>query len=164
MNQTTHIRPVGKKDIPALAAIIRQSFRDVADRFGLTPRNCPRHPSNCDDSWVEDDMQKGVSYYLLEQDSRAAGCVALKRSAPTICLLERLAVLPQSRGKGLGQLLVHHVFAEAKRQGSTAVNIAIIADHEELKNWYQRLGFTEKETKAFPSLPFRVMFLACELK
>jgi diamine N-acetyltransferase len=163
MNQTIHIRQTTRKDIPTLSEIIRRSFRDVADKFGLTPQNCPRHPSNCEDSWVDNDMQKGISYYLLEYDSQPTGCVALNKSTPTTCFLERLAVLPQSRGKGFGQSLVYHVFGEAKKQGFNSVSIAIIAEYCELKNWYQRFGFTEKETKTFPHLPFKVMFLNHEL-
>ncbi len=163
MNATINIRQATPKDIAALSKIIRLSFRDVADRFGLTPQNCPKHPSNCEASWVEGEMQKGIGYYLLECNSQPVGCVALERSTQTICFLERLAVLPESRGKGLGRCLVHHVFAEAKKQGFLTVSIAIIAHHGDLKTWYQRLGFTEMETKSFPHLSFNVMFLNHEL-
>ena len=163
MNETINTRQATARDISALSEIIRMSFRDVADRFSLTPENCPKHPSNCEASWVEGDMRKGIAYYLLECNSRPVGCVALERQTPTICLLERLAVLPESRGKGLGRSLVHHVFAEAKKQGFGTVRIAIIADHSDLKSWYRRLGFTEMETKSFPHLPFNVMFLNHEL-
>ena len=159
MNETINIRQATPKDIPSLSEIIRRSFRDVAGKFGLTPENCPTHPSNCDASWIKGDMQKGIGYYLLECSSQPVGCVALERSTQTTCFLERLAVLPTSRGKGLGRCLVHHVFAEAKKQGFGAVSIAIIANHSDLKSWYQRLGFTEMETKSFPHLPFKVMFL-----
>lgn len=163
MHEMIHIRQATKKDIPTLSEIIRRSFRDVAERFALTPQNCSKHPSNCEDTWLEADMEKGIRYYLLERGAQPTGCVALERSALTTCFLSRLAVLPQSRGKGLGRSLVHHVFAQAKKQGFDNVSIAIIADHTELKNWYLRLGFTEKETKAFSHLPFRVVFLTCEL-
>jgi N-acetylglutamate synthase-like GNAT family acetyltransferase len=110
MKEKIHIRQATEKDIHVLSGIIRNSFRDVADKFGLTPQNCPKHPSNCDDSWVDAEMQKGITYCLLEIDSQPAGCVALERSTSTICSLNRLAVLPQSRRKGLGQALVSHIF------------------------------------------------------
>ena len=109
-------------------------------------------------------MQRGVGYFLLERNSQPVGCVALERSTGTTCFLERLAVLPESRSKGYGQALVHHVLDEAKKQGFDSVSIAIIADHGELKRWYQRLGFTEKETKGFPHLPFQVLFLNHDLE
>jgi diamine N-acetyltransferase len=163
MKENTHIRQVTARDVPVVSRVIRDSFRDVAEKFHLTRENCPRHPSNCEDSWVESDLGKGIVYYLLERDSEPAGCVAFERSTTDVCVLERLAVLPESRGNGFGQALVEHVFDVAREQGFRIVSIAIIANHDELKNWYQRLGFVERETKTFPHLPFLVAFMTCEL-
>ncbi len=157
------IRRTTLEDASVLSRIIRESFRDVAERFGLTPENCPKHPSNCEDWWIENDFAKGVVYYVLENDSGPVGCVALEKSSGGVCSLERLAVLPGSRRKGFGRALVEHVFDVANEQGFRSVSIAIIADHHELKDWYKRLGFVEKETKAFPHLPFVVEFLTREL-
>jgi diamine N-acetyltransferase len=151
-------------EIPVLVELIRCSFRDVAERFGLTPRNCPKHPSNCEAVWVAEAMQRGVDYFLLEADSGPVGCVAMERSTAEICFLERLAVLPQARGRGFGRALVRHVLETARAQAFSAVSIGIIAEQDELADWYRRCGFVEKETKAFPHLPFGVMFLAYALK
>jgi len=163
MQRALHIRPAAEKDTPILSELIRRSFRDVADKFGLTPVNAARHPSNCEDSWVEDDMRKGITYYLLECDSQTVGCVALERSTPDVCFLNRLAVLPAWRGKGFGKMLVRHAFDEAQKLAFSRVHIAIIAEHDELKRWYLRLGFVAQETKAFPHLPFKVTYLSADL-
>ncbi len=37
------IRPCTREDTAALVETIRGAFRDVAERFGLTEQNCPRH-------------------------------------------------------------------------------------------------------------------------
>jgi hypothetical protein len=37
--------------------------------------------------------------------------------------------------------------------------IGIIAAHEILKAWYERLGFVEKETRTFAHLPFDVKYM-----
>ena len=73
------IRACTRKDIDVLVETIRGSFRDVAERFGLTGENCPRHPSNCTADWIGKDMDRGVTYFVLESDGRVAGCVALER-------------------------------------------------------------------------------------
>jgi hypothetical protein len=52
------------------------------------------------------------------------------------------------------------VLAEAKRSGARHVSIGIIAQQTELKNWYQKIGFVEAETKEFAHLPFRVTFMS----
>ncbi len=161
--ETTYIRAANSVDVPLLSSLIRVSFRDVAERFALTVENCPKHPSNCTDEWIENDLARGVAYYILEHDGAPVGCVALEKANPDLCFLERLGVLPQSRRKGFGKALVDHVFAEARVSGAKQISIGIISDDTELKLWYQRIGFVEKETKEFAHLPFLVSFMSYEL-
>jgi ribosomal protein S18 acetylase RimI-like enzyme len=158
-----YIRAAGFADIPVLSDLIRVSFRDVAERFALTLESCPKHPSNCTDEWIEKDFARGVAYYILEHDGAPVGCVALEKANPELCYLERLGVLPRSRRKGFGKALVDHVCYEASFLGAKQISIGIISDDTELKLWYQRIGFVEKETKEFAHLPFLVTFMSYEL-
>jgi diamine N-acetyltransferase len=153
------IRKARSEDTEVLAETIRTSFRDVADRFGLTLENCPRHPSNCTKDWIRHALDQGITYFILEHEGAAAGCAALEHAGEGICYLERLAVLPRHRGQGSGRDLVSRVLSEAQSLGARQVDIGIIADHTELKEWYKKLGFVEGESKVFPHLPFRVLFM-----
>jgi len=155
------IRAGAQKDIGILTEIIRSSFRDVADRFGLSQENCPKHPSHCTADWIQEDMDRGVTYFILEDNGFASGCVALELAGPKLCYLERLAVRPPRRRRGFGRALVEYVLAEAKRSGAHRVSIGVIAEQTELKSWYQKIGFIEAETKEFAHLPFRVTFMSC---
>jgi len=80
-----------------------------------------------------------------------------------VCYLERLGVLPHQRRRGFGKALVEHALSEAKRLGARHVDIGIIAEDMELKDWYKRLGFAETETKEFAHLPFRVTLMSSNL-
>jgi N-acetylglutamate synthase-like GNAT family acetyltransferase len=157
------IRPCTQKDIGVLAETIRRSFQDVALRFELTLDNVPRHPSNCTEDWIQKDMERGVTYFAVENKTLVAGCVALEQASSEVCYLERLAVLPDLRRQGFGKALVTHVLSEAKLLGAHRVNIGIIADQTELKNWYTGIGFVEGESKEFAHLPFRVTFMSYKL-
>ncbi|HPV52393.1 MAG TPA: GNAT family N-acetyltransferase [Smithella sp.] len=157
------IRICHHEDIGILTETIRKSFRDVAQRFGLTRRNAPSHPSNCMLNWIRYDMERGVTYFIAESESRTAGCVACEQASAKICYLERLAVLPEERNQGLGKALVERVLSNARELGSGAVSIGIIADHAELKNWYRKIGFVEGETRTFINLPFLVTFMSYNL-
>jgi hypothetical protein len=55
--------------------------------------------------------------------------------------------------------LVEHVLAEAARRRAVRVELAIIADHQELREWYEKRGFTATRTARFPDLPFMVAFM-----
>jgi predicted N-acetyltransferase YhbS len=157
------IRTAARKDVALLTEIIRSSFRDVADRFNLTPENCPKHASNCKAEWIKKDMERSVTYFLLEDEGYASGCIALERPNSELIYLERLAVLPDRRKRGFGKILVDHVLNQAKLAGVKRVSIGIIAAQLELKKWYQKIGFVETETKEFAHLPFLVTFMSYAL-
>jgi N-acetylglutamate synthase-like GNAT family acetyltransferase len=158
------IRQATDYDRAILSQIIRCSFKEVADRYGLTAENCPTHPSNCEESWISRDLQKGKVYLILEQESEAVGCIAMDFSCADTCMLERLAVLPHFQKKGFGRVLVGQVILQARARHCEKVGLAIIAQHSELKRWYEFLGFVQTKTVAFPQLPFKVTFMERPVK
>lgn len=160
---TIHIREANSADTSLISGLIRQAYRDVAERFKLTPSNCPKHPSNCTDEWIEKDFRRGVSYFVLEQNGRPAGCAAIESAGAELCYLERLAVIPSERGKGFGSRLVDHVFRTARRLEAKHISIGIIAAQSELKQWYRKFGFVEGKTEEFSHLLFKVTFMAIKL-
>ena len=161
--KATIIRKANSHDVSVLSGLIRDSFCDVAERFGITPENCPKHPSNCADGWIKKDFGRGVNYYILEKDGSSEGCVALEKSSPDIFYLERLAVRPEARGRGCGEKLVRRAFAEAEALGVKEISIGTIAGDKELRDWYKKIGFLEEKTKKFKHLPFFVTFMRYEL-
>ena len=157
------IRTADKSDAELLVELIRKSHADVALRFGLTPENCPKHPSNCTTAWIENDFARGVRYALADWQGDTVGCVALEHANPDMVYLERLSVLPANRRRGVGQKLVEQVISETAVLGASQVGIGIIAAYTELKAWYQKLGFREGETRTFDHLPFQVLLLSYRL-
>jgi len=157
---TSEIRVCTKEDAQVLAETTRKSFRDVAERFGLTQENAPRHPSNCTADWIREYTEHSITYFAIEKNNHVVGCVALEQANSQVCYLERLAVLPNQRRRGFGNALVKHTLSEARLLGVNYVSIGIIAEQTELKDWYKRFGFVEGESKEFPHLPFRVTFMS----
>ena len=146
-----------------LAGLIRRAFIDVAQRFDLTVENAPRHPSNCQGGWITEAMDKGVRFWGLYEDGDLCGCVGLEQAGDGVCYLERLAVLPELRRRGLGRALVDHVLGAARGLGSRRVEIGLIADQEELIAWYGGFGFQNNGRRRFDHLPFEVAFMALDL-
>ena len=163
-NKWVHIREANSTDVLVLADLIRAAYRDVADRFKLTQANCPKHPSNCTDEWIEKDLARGVRYFILEIEGSLVGSVAIESASADLCYLERLAVLPHERNKGYGHQLVEHVIETARQLGLKTISIGIIARQTDLKQWYQKIGFVEGEIKEFEHLPFEVCFMTYALK
>ena len=157
------IREAKETDKRVLVRLIRDSFRDVAEKFGLTVENCPKFGGFNAKGRVEGDFEKGVRYYILEENGRACGCVALEKAGPDVCYLGKLAVLPEHRNKGFGRALVNHIFKQASKIGIRRVQIALISKHRRLKKWYKKSGFVQSRTKKFDHLPFIVAFMYREL-
>ena len=157
------IRPAQADEGPVIVEVLRRSFATVAERFGLTMENCPKNVAFYTEQRFAEDLDRGMQYFLLEDAGRVCGCVALERARPEMAYLGRLAVLPEHRCQGMGRTLVQHIFAEARQTGIKRVEIGIIEEDTQLKDWYRRLGFAPTGTKTFDHLPFVVGFLAIEL-
>jgi N-acetylglutamate synthase-like GNAT family acetyltransferase len=54
-------------------------------------------------------MERGVAYFVIENENIVAGCVALELTKTDVCYLERLAVLSDQRRRGFGKTLVTYV-------------------------------------------------------
>ena len=157
------VREGTQEESGLIAMLIRDSNRDLAKRFMLNAENCPKHPSFCTLEWVAADFERGERYFICEKAHAPIGCVAIENPAEGIAYMNRLAVLPDERRSGAGETLVRYVIEHSRLCGIKTISIGIVAAHEELRNWYIRLGFTEKDTKRFPHLPFEVMYMCYEI-
>jgi hypothetical protein len=55
------------------------------------------------------------------------------------------------------------VCKEARRLDANEVELGTIAEHAELRRWYEGLGFQAKDTRRFEHLPFTVLMMSREL-
>lgn len=154
-----NIRIANKPDISNISDIIKKSYATVALRYDLTFDNCPKHPSNCTEQWVEKDFAREVTYYVGEMNNTLIGCVALEKANDEMCYLERLAVLPELRNQGIGLSLWNYALTEARLYCFKTIGIGIIAQQDDLKSWYNKIGFRSTGIKSFSHLPFDVAFM-----
>lgn len=153
------IRTATLADAPLLARIISTANQAIARKFGLNQANAPKHPSFCTQDWIVADFERGEHYFVCEMAGEAVGCVAYESAEKELAFLNRLAVLPDSQGQGIGKRLIHHLIAHASAEKKTIISIGIIAANDQLRNWYETLGFKSIETKTFKHLPFDVLFM-----
>ena len=158
-----HIRKASKAESPLLTSIIRQSFKDVAEKFNLTPENCPTHGSFVSEEKIQREFEKNAEFYIIKFQHIDCGCVELEFAKPKVCYLEKLAVIPEYRNKGLGEKLVHHCYKRAREKGCARIEIGIIAEQKDLQRWYEKLGFIFDRQIQFKHLPFFVTFMFIDL-
>lgn len=153
------IREVGKDELSECLAVIHQSFKTVADTFGLTRDNCPRHTSFIPLSFLESQMNWGWHMYALYSGEKIIGYMSLSKEGEDVFELHNLAVLPEHRHNGFGKLLLDHAKNAARSMGSKVIRIGIIEESSILKSWYAANGFVHTCTKKFDHLPFTSGYL-----
>jgi ribosomal protein S18 acetylase RimI-like enzyme len=147
-----------------IAEIISVSNQDVAVQFGIDKDNNPKHPSFYNEEWALSDFERGEEYFLYSSNGEYVGCVAYEQADSGKGYLNRLSVLPNFREQGIGKELTQHIVRYAKLKGVSEISIGIIADHADLKHWYEKLGFQKNGLKKFPHLPFDVLYMKHDLK
>ncbi len=156
---TASISKVTKENLPECLAVIHQSFATVADKFGLTKENCPKHTSFIPISYLETQMKWGWLMYGLFEGEKIIGYMSLSKETDDIYELHNLAVLPEHRHNGFGKQMLDFAKETVKSLGGTKIKIGIIEESTSLKNWYITNGFEHIGTKKFDHLPFTSGYL-----
>ncbi len=166
MNASAVLLEVSPDRYPEVLAVVRDGFATVAEEFGLTEQNASTNAA----FWTLDELERVVSrpsqLFAVEEAGRLVGCgfVCAARTRPGVWELRHLAVLPDARHRGYGEVLVAEGARRARDAGATRLRIGIIAENRRLADWYTGLGFvTVEAARRYPGLPFTVDHLELSL-
>ena len=157
------IRRLERSELAAAGDVIRAAFGTVAEAFGLTEENCPTNGAFLRDAALFEEAAAGTLFYGAFEGG-LCGVAALRRKGGGLFYLEKLAVLPQARGRGLGRALVEHCAEAARRAGGERLSIGVMYENRALVRWYGRAAFVRVGTRTFLHLPFVVCFMERDLK
>lgn len=152
------IYEVDREELPECLEVIHRSFATVAKSFGLTQENCPKHTSFIPIYFLESQKDWGWHMYGLYAGKKIIGYMSLSKEEDGF-ELHNLAVLPEYRHKGFGELLLNYAKNEVKRLDGNKMKIGIIEESVVLKNWYIANGFVPIGTKKYEHLPFTSGYL-----
>lgn len=159
-NEPEFYRVTRKKDLSDCLVVIHESFRTVAEEYGLTEENCPSHPAFMKPDKLRKQFAERRPMFLLKTaDGHFAGYFSLHWQEDGIAELENVAILPDYRHQGFGQLMIDKAKEIVHQNGGAKITVGIIEENTALKNWYQSLGFQHLGTKRFDHLPFTVGFM-----
>ena len=153
------IREVNKNDLNECLEVIHQSFSTVAEQFGLTKENCPKHTSFIPIYFLETQMNWGWHMFALCSSEKIIGYMFLSKEDDNTFELHNLAVLPEFRHNGYGKMLLDYAKDKVKSLDGSKIKIGIIEESTVLKNWYITNGFVHTGTKKFDHLPFTSGYL-----
>ncbi|MSU31381.1 MAG: GNAT family N-acetyltransferase [Pedosphaera sp.] len=94
-----------------------------------------------------DDCRGGGRYEIVSQQGVTIGYLATVRAESSAVLqLNKLYLLPEKQGCGLGQLLLAHTETLARQQGCEVIELRVNKENARALRAYYRAGFTWAES------------------
>jgi putative acetyltransferase len=133
------IRPIGKKDNPAVAGIIRQ----VMTEYGAV--GCNYSISDAEvDAMYEAYPAPGSAFFVIEHKRRVMGCGGmgpLSGGDPGVCELRKMYLLPQLRGTGQGTRLLARILDAAQAADYSHCYLETLEHMSHARQLYLKHGF-----------------------
>lgn len=138
------IRPAAPSDIPAIRALLVETWHHTYDRIFGADR-----VTEITDSWhaverLEAQVGIGDAPFLVAlQGDHIVGTVSIRRRSGESADLLRLYVRPQSQGQGIGRALLYAGLAAAGQPAS--VSLEVERDNGSAIRFYRRIGFRPRD-------------------
>lgn len=88
------------------------------------------------------ELARGVTYELIERAAEPVGYLAHElQSGGRTLHLNKLYLLPELQGQGLGQLMLRRVLGAAQQAGATQVELRVNRSNVQAVRAYERAGF-----------------------
>jgi ribosomal-protein-alanine N-acetyltransferase len=129
MNGRAAIEPGGVDDLAAVMRVMDDSFDAEFGEAWTAPQCAGLLP------------MPGVWLALVREEGEIVG-FALARVVVREAELLLLAVMKDSQGKGIGQLLLDHFIADSKRRGAEHLHLEVREGNRAIR-LYKRVGFRE---------------------
>lgn len=164
------IRRIEKTELPLCLDFIHLCFSTVAEKFGFTKENAPRHNAFMPLEKLENFWNWGfLMYGLFEQnqngENKLVGYFSISKDPEKeeTYVLHNLCVKPQMRNQDYGKQILDFAKEEVRNLCGKILFLDFINDYTELKEWYLKNGFELKGTVKYEHLPFTVGFAECKL-
>ena len=133
------IREIRKVDDPVIANIIRK----VMSEFDADPRTTILGDPALDKMYSNYQSPRSVYYIIEEDDAIVGGCGIkhLDNSDDNICELQRMFLLPKSRGKGFGKTLIDMCIKKAKEFKYDEIYLETLSQMKKAISVYEKTGF-----------------------
>jgi GNAT superfamily N-acetyltransferase len=145
-------------DAPALVDLIRAAYRGPASYERWTSEEHLVRGTRTDERAVLAAIEPAGSTMLVVEDDGDGKLVACCRIADRgngLAYFGLVAVDPARQGGGTGRRLLQWAeLAAAELFGARTLELEVLAQQQELRSWYERLGYRPTgETRPFPADP-----------
>ena len=160
------IRRASLEELPECVRVIRDSFKTVADRYGITEANAPRFTAfaTTEDRLRYHMLVEKRPMYVYLRDGKIVGYYSLALLSDDDTELNNLSVLPEYRHQGIGEKLLMNALNYASSLGRAKMKIGIVNENTILGKWYENFGFVRTGEQKFDFFPFTCGYLERKLR
>jgi putative acetyltransferase len=133
------IRKIEKRDNAAVAQLIRAVFDEL---------NIPKVGTAYADPYLDlmfEEYNKPKSvYYVVENNGKilgSAGVAPLENEAESICELQKMYFMPETRGRGIGAQVMNVCLQSAKDFGFESCYLETMPFMHDAQKLYKKVGF-----------------------
>ncbi len=126
-----HIREFQKADYERVFSLWKTSSLDIGRSDSLES--------------LRKQLERDAELFLVAEENGSIVGVVLGRWEGRRGWINRLAVAPAQRHKGLGSLLVSEIEKRLKAKGCEKVNLLIEADNSGVQVFYERIGYNRDD-------------------
>ena len=137
--KSIQIREIQKKDNAEIAAIVRNVLMELG-----APKVGTAYADPYLDSLFEVYDIPNAIYFVVENNGKiigGAGIMQLDNSDENICELQKMYLLPEGRGLGLGKILIENCINKATEFGFDSCYIETMTYMEDAQKLYKKVGF-----------------------
>ena len=157
------IREVVKDDLKDCLAVFHRGYETVAVEFGLTEDNCPdRGRASLPFVKLVNEYEQGTMMFCYVLQNEIVGFLGIAHNGE-VCNLNDIIVLPEYRGRGIGEELLVFCKKKAAELGAVEICLGMIDDNVRLRKWYEAHGFVTTGYKQYEKAPFLVGRRRCVL-
>lgn len=134
-----HIRPISPHDDQAIVAVVHT----VMGAFDVDPSTTILGDPTLNHMYQTYQRERAVYFVALWNDKIVGGCGIrqLDGTDENICELQRMFLLSEARGKGIGKALMEHCLQKAQEFGYEKAYLETLSQMYEARSLYQRFGF-----------------------
>ncbi|MCH2533843.1 MAG: GNAT family N-acetyltransferase [Bdellovibrionales bacterium] len=122
---------------------VKNIIHTVMPEFGASGEGFAIHDPEVENMYQAYDKKAHV-YFVAEKQNKilgGAGIATLKGADGSICELQKMYLLAEARGLGLGRALIEACLSFAKQQGFTKCYIETTQQMQQAQKLYEQYGF-----------------------
>jgi GNAT superfamily N-acetyltransferase len=98
---------------------------------------------------IKHELADDVHWEIVRHDGNDAGYFSMTFASDGIAKLNKLYLVPELQGRGLGQVILARVFSLAAQHGACEVRLQVNKGNTRAQSAYERFGFRRVEAAVF---------------